>query len=84
MYTSTKSLESDQNFESALFRSFSASLEDTSLPKSLAASISILDFLNILLGLKKSPIPFVETPHDPLKEIIDGFSHINIETDPAP
>ena len=62
----------------------SASFEETSFPKILAASIRILDFLKILLGLKKSPIPFVETPHAPLKEIIDGSSQINIETDPAP
>ena len=49
----------------------------------MAASIRILDLLNVLLGLKKSPIPLVETPQDPLKDIIDGSSHINIDTEPA-
>ena len=29
-------------------------------------------------------MPLVETPQEPLKDIIEGSSHINIETDPAP
>ena len=55
----------------------SASFTETSFPKSFAASIRRLDFLKILLGLKKSPIPFVETPHAPSKDIIDGSSQIH-------
>ena len=51
-----RSFESDQNFESAPSRIVSASLEDNSCFKSLAASIRILDFLKSLRGLNQSDL----------------------------
>ena len=78
------SFVSDQNFDLELSNNTSASSWDTSLFRIFAASIKILVFLYFLLGLKKSPIPFVDTPQEPLNEMMDGSSQISMDTEPAP